>query len=292
MSQPSMEIEAMHLGGQRLEWGRRTYLMGIVNLTPDSFSGDGRAGDFEQVMAQARSFEAEADFLDLGAESTRPNATPVAAETELTRLLPALKAIRQGSRRLISVDTMKAEVAKAALDAGAHLVNDVTGLADPAMAALVAERGVGAIVMHSRGTPQTMMNLTDYGADLVGTLIEWFEERLERLTRQGVRREQIILDPGLGFAKTAPQNLEILHRLAEFRRLGRPLLVGLSRKGFIGQLVAGPDQTLPPGQQRDFGTAAGVALAVAGGADIVRVHNVAALAGAVRVADAIARFGA
>jgi dihydropteroate synthase len=281
--------DRLEIAGQVFSWGQRTYLMGILNLTPDSFSGDGLATDQAAVLAQLERFEAEADILDLGAESTRPNAAPVSAETELTRLLPALRAARARSRRVISVDTLKPAVAQAALQAGAHIINDITGLSDPAMRQLVAEWQVPAIVMHSRGTPQTMQSLTDYGGDVVGVLLEWFAARLDELEAAGIAREKVIIDPGLGFAKTARQNLEILNRLAEFKALGRPLLVGLSRKGFIGQLVGGPKPP-PPGPERDYGTAAGVALAIAGGADIIRVHNVPVLAGAVRVADAIARF--
>lgn len=279
----------LEIGGQVFTWGRRTYLMGILNLTPDSFSGDGLATDLAATLAQIERFEAEADILDLGAESTRPNADPVSVETELARLLPAVQAARQHSRRIISVDTFKPPVALAALQAGAHLINDITGLSDPAMRQLVAERQVPAIVMHLRGTPKTMQSLTDYGSDVVGALLEWFAAKLDELAAAGIAREKIIIDPGIGFAKTARQNLEILNRLNEFKALGRPLLVGLSRKGFIGQLVGGQNPP-PPGPERDYGTAAGVALAIAGGADIIRVHNVPALAGAVRVADAIARF--
>ncbi len=290
MNEPQA-LKSLEIGGQRFEWGQRTYLMGIVNLTPDSFSGDGLGNDPALAAEQAHRFDPHADLLDLGAESTRPNAEPVSAQTELVRLLPALAAVKAVSSRPISVDTLKPLVAKAALQAGAHFVNDITGLSDPAMRELVAEWGVPAVVMHSRGTSKTMMQLTDYGADLVATLLEWFSAKLEQLEQAGIQREKIILDPGIGFAKTADQNLEILDRLGEFKQLGQPLLVGLSRKGFIGQLVAGPGQPLPPGSERDYGTAAGVALAIAGGADIVRVHNVTALAGAVRVADAICRRG-
>lgn len=274
-----------------LEWGKRTYLMGILNLTPDSFSGDGLADDIEAAVTQARQFEPHTDIFDLGGESTRPNATPVEAEVELARVLPVLQAIRQFSGKLISIDTMKPKVADAALDAGANIINDVTGLANPAMRELVARRGVPAIVMHMRGTPQTMMSLTDYGNDVVGTLLNWFNDHLHELTQAGIKREQIIIDPGIGFAKNSKQNLEILHRLAEFKQLGCPLLVGLSRKKFVGELVTPPgSEQLLPGSDRDYGTTAAVALAIVGGADIVRVHNVLALAGAIWVADAIARF--
>ena len=287
MNQPAPAPLA--IGGQTFNWGSRTYLMGILNLTPDSFSGDGLATDRDAIVAQVRRFKAEADILDLGAESTRPNAEPVTAEEELARLLPAIAAARQHSRCLVSVDTFKPQVARMALQAGAHIVNDITGLSDPAMRQLVAETGVPAVVMHMRGTPKTMQSLTDYGGDVVGVLLEWFEHKLGELEAAGIGREKIILDPGIGFAKTARQNLEILHRLADFKQLGRPVLVGLSRKGFIGQLVGGQNPP-PPGPDRDYGTAAGVALAIAAGADIVRVHNVPALAGAVRIADAITRF--
>ncbi len=288
MSQPAPA--PLEIAGQTLIWGSRTYLMGILNLTPDSFSGDGLATDLAATTAQLKLFEPEADILDLGAESTRPNATPVPAQEELARLLPVIKAAKKYSRRLISVDTFKPEVARAALQAGAHIINDITGLTDPAMRELVAESGIPAIVMHMRGTPQTMLGLTDYGGDVVGVLVEWFDKKLDELKAAGIRREKIILDPGLGFAKNFTQNLEILHRLPAFKRLGQPLLIGLSRKSFVGRLVGGKNSP-PPGPERDYGTAAGVALAIAGGADIIRVHNVPALAGAVRVADAIARFG-
>lgn len=289
MNQPTSLPASLEIAGRTLTWGRRTYLMGILNLTPDSFSGDGLSTDLDATVAQIQLFEPEADILDLGAESTRPNATPVPAPEELARLLPVIEAARKYSHCLISVDTFKPEVARAALQAGAHIVNDITGLTDPAMRELVAGSGVPAIVMHMRGTPQTMLGLTDYGGDVVGVLLEWFDKKLDELKAAGIHREKIILDPGLGFAKNYEQNLEILHRLSEFKRLGQPLLIGLSRKSFVGRLVGGKNPP-PPGPERDYGTAAGAALAIAGGADIIRVHNVPALAGAVRVADAIARF--
>jgi dihydropteroate synthase len=284
-----LPLPTLEIAGQLFTWGSRTYLMGILNLTPDSFSGDGLSTDLAATLAQIQRFEQEVDILDLGAESTRPSSEPVSEETELARLLPVIATARQHSRRIISVDTLKPAVARAALQAGAHIVNDITGLADPAMRQLVAEQGVPAIVMHMRGTPKTMQSLTDYGSDVVGALLEWFDAKLVELAAAGIAREKIIIDPGIGFAKTASQNLEILHRLAEFKSLGLPVLIGLSRKNFIGQLVGGQNPP-PPGPERDYGTAAGVALAIAGGADIIRVHNVPAMAGAVRVADAISRF--
>lgn len=272
------------------QWGKRTYLQGIVNVTPDSFSGDGLATNPASILEQTRRFEPEIDIYDVGGESTRPRSTPVDAAIELERVLPAIRAIRSFSTKLISIDTMKPQVAEAALNAGAHIVNDVTGLRSPAMRELVARRGVPAIVMHMRGTPQNMMELTDYGADVVGALLDWFSDKLRELEQVGIAREQIIIDPGIGFAKTADQNMEILRRLPEFRAFGLPLLVGLSRKRFIADLVATPGASEPPpGYERDYGTAAAIALAITGGADIVRVHNVPAIAGAVRVADAFVR---
>lgn len=282
--------EALTIAGRNFEWGRRTFIMGILNVTPDSFSGDGLHVDQEAVLARALHFaEAGADILDIGGESTRPKATPVSETEELRRVLPALEAIRSRVNLPISIDTLKAGVARVALQAGAHIINDITGLSDPAMRQVAAESGAPVIIMHSRGTPQTMNDLTDYGGDVMGELERFFEQRMQEVEAAGVAREKIILDPGIGFAKTSAQNLEILRNLARLQQFGRPLLVGVSRKAFIGKLVAGPNREPAPPVERVYGTTAAVALAIAGGADIVRVHDVAALAGAVRVADAITR---
>lgn len=283
-------IEALTIAGRRFEWGRRTYLMGILNLTPDSFSGDGLGVDLDAALDQAQRFaEAGADILDLGGESTRPNAVPVSETEEEQRVLPVLEVIHAALPLPLSIDTFKPEVARAALQAGGHLLNDITGLAHPVMRTLAAESGAPVIIMHSRGNAQTMQQLTDYNGDVLGELERFFEQRLTEVEAAGVKCEKIILDPGIGFAKTATQNLEILRNLPRLRRLGYPLLIGVSRKAFIGRLVAGPGQESRPPAERVYGTVAAVTLAIAGGADIVRVHDVEALAGAIRVADAIVR---
>ncbi len=282
----------LEVAGRRFEWGRRTYLMGILNTTPDSFAGDSLGDDVERAVAQARAFVAAgADILDIGGESTNPyHSAPVAVEEETRRVLPVIRAIRDESDVPLSIDTRKTQVAAAALDAGAHFINDITGLADPAMRELAARTGAPVIIMHSRGTPQTMMTMTDYGGQLIEALLKFFRERVALVLAAGVQPAKIILDPGIGFAKDGAQNLEILQRLAELRELGYPLLLGVSRKGFVGRLVAGglAHEPVPP-QQRIFGTAAAVTMAIAGGADIVRVHDVAAMTDVIKVADAIVR---
>ena len=283
----------LEVAGRRFEWGRRTYLMGILNITPDSFAGDSLGDDVERALAQARAFVAAgADILDIGGESTNPyHSAPVAAEEEIRRVLPIIRAIAGELNVPLSIDTRKPQVAEAALEAGAHFINDITGLAEPSMRELAARSGAPVIIMHSRGTPQTMMSMTDYGGQLVPELLKFFRERVALVIADGVHRANIILDPGIGFAKDGAQNIEILQHLAKLRdELGYPLLLGVSRKGFVGRLVAGGlnHEPVPP-QQRVFGTAAAVTMAIVGGADIVRVHDVAEMADVIKVADAITR---
>ncbi|RME49715.1 MAG: dihydropteroate synthase [Chloroflexi bacterium] len=267
--------------------------MGIINVTPDSFSGDGLAGDVEAAVEQARQFvEAGADILDIGGESTRPGSQPVSAEVEMQRVLPAIQAITEKTDVPVSIDTYKAEVAAAALDAGAHIVNDVWGLRmDPDMAPLVAERGVPVIVMHNRSRPKNVIQEERLGGRYIGVVYEnLMEDILHELQacidmglKAGIELRQIIVDPGIGFGKTVEQNLTIINKLDRLQSLGRPILVGPSRKSFIGYIL-----DAPPGE-RAFGTAAAVALAIARGADIVRVHDVRAMAHVVRMTDAIVR---
>lgn len=287
-------VKELEVAGRRLEWGRRTYLMGIINATPDSFSGDSLGHDLAWAVTQARLFAAAgADILDIGGESTNPyHSEPVTLVEELQRVLPVVQAIASEIKLPLSIDTRKPEVAQAALASGAHIINDITGLQEPTMRSLAAATGAPTIIMHSRGTPQTMRQLTDYNGQLIETLIEFFQARIAECLAAGVRPHQIILDPGLGFAKNGTQNIEIIQRLPELRRkLDYPLLIGASRKGFIGRLVAGGlDREPVSPDQRIFGTAAAVALAIAGGADIVRVHDVEAMAGVLRVSDAIVRI--
>ena len=263
--------------GDRLSWGQRTYVMGVINVTPDSFSGDGLGGDVQAAVEQALRFEAEgADFLDIGAESTRPGHHLISETEEMKRLLPSLEAVAACVSIPISVDTWKSGVARAALNVGASIVNDVWGLqADPDMAGVVAEHNAGLIVMHN----QRGHHYDDLLEDVAGGLRKSSDSALEA----GVSRENLIVDPGIGFGKTADQNLEVLKNLRRLKELELPVLVGTSRKSTIGRLLG-----LPP-DQRIEGTAASVALAIAGGADVVRVHDVQAMTRVCRVTDAIVR---
>ena len=258
----------------------RTLVMGVVNVTPDSFSDGGRFLDPAAASAHARRLVSEgADLVDLGAESTRPGAEPVPADEQLRRLLPVLGGLAHDGVS-ISVDTASAEVAARALDAGAHVVNDVTALRDGAMASMVAAAGAGLVLMHMRGTPATMQHEPRY-ADVAREVRDWLAERLEAARRAGIDAERVALDPGIGFGKTVRHNLELLSRLEELEALGRPVLVGASRKSFLGKLL-----DLPVDQRLEAGLSA-AAVAVFLGARIVRTHDVAATVRAVRIADAL-----
>jgi dihydropteroate synthase len=289
------------IGPLTCRWGTRTFVMGILNVTPDSFSGDGLLAGAEpgspQIVEAAlrqaqRMVEEGADLLDVGGESTRPGSKPLPAEEEMRRVVPVVERLARELPVPISIDTYKATVAEAALDAGAHLVNDVWALAaDPEMASLVARRQVPVILMHNRSRrseaaidPQLggRYQGTEY-RDLLGDVIAELRERVSRALEAGIARERIIVDPGIGFGKTVEQNLELLDRLRELRVLGQPLLVGTSRKSFTGYTLK-----LPP-EQRLEGTAASVALAIDRGADIVRVHDVLAMVRVSRLSDAVVR---
>jgi len=267
------------------DWGTRTYVMGIVNVTPDSFSGDGLyqdGDDVAAVVAWARACEAAgADLLDVGGESTRPGHAPVDERTELARVIPAIHAIAAAVSIPISVDTYKAAVAAAALQAGARLVNDVWALAaDPAMAGVVARAQVPVVLMHNQEG-------TSY-QDLVPDVIEALAARVSAAEAAGIARARIIVDPGIGFGKTAAHNLELIDRLDELKVLGLPILLGASRKRFIGRILGDARGDAPP-EERLEGTAAAVAVGIARGAGIVRVHDVAAIVKVARVTDAITR---
>ena len=262
--------------------GARTLVMGVVNVTPDSFSDGGRLAGTEAAVAHGlRLFEEGADWVDVGGESTRPGAIPVPEDEETRRVAPVVEGLRRRGAGPLSVDTAKASVARSALDAGADLVNDVSAFGyDPAMASLVAERGCPAVLMHLRGGFGDMHRAPAY-RDVMGEVIEELSQALARAEAAGVSREQLLLDPGIGFSKDAGHSLEALRRLGEMAALDRPLLVGPSRKSFIGRVLGRP----PEG--RLMGTAAAVAAAVLFGAHVVRVHDVAAMADVVRVCDAI-----
>jgi dihydropteroate synthase len=271
------------LRGAEVELGGRTLVMGVLNVTPDSFSDGGRFADAESAIAAGLALFADgADWVDVGGESTRPGgASRVPAETERARVVPVIEGLRRRGAGILSIDTTRAEVARAALDAGADLVNDVSGLRfDPAMAGLVAERRVPAVLMHLRGDFETMHREPRY-ADVTREVGAELADALRRGEEAGIARERMIVDPGIGFAKDAAHSLEVLRRLPELAALDRPLLVGPSRKSFIGRVLDRPVG------ERLFGTAAAVAAAVLGGAHVVRVHDVKEMAQVVRVADAI-----
>lgn len=269
-------------GGHRwhFEPGALPRLMGIVNVTPDSFSDGGRHVEQDAAVAHAHALaDSGANLLDVGGESTRPGAAPVSVEVERARVLPVVERLARGGVP-ISIDTSKAAVAEAALVAGAVIVNDVTALGDPRMAEVVARQGAGLILMHMRGTPRTMQQGDLSSADIVGEVRDSLAERLAYAVGAGVPREAIVLDPGIGFGKTVTQNIALLAGLRCLATLGRPLLVGLSRKSFLGVLT---ERTV---EQREAGTTAAHALATVEGAHLLRVHDVAAARDAVRVAAA------
>jgi dihydropteroate synthase len=269
----------------RFEFPRPTLLMGSVNVTPDSFSDGGDFLDSKRAIEHALQLVSEgADILDIGGESTRPNATPVPEEEELRRVLPVIRELFSVSKVAVplSIDTMKPRVAAAALEAGASIVNDVAAnRSDAEMWSLVRESGAGYVVMHMQGTPQTMQRNPVY-ADVVAEVGNFLAERLERLRASGVEAEQVILDPGIGFGKTCEHNLELLARMGHFRTYQRPLLAGASRKGFIGQLT---DATTAA--ERLPGSLACACAAIEAGAQIIRTHDVAATRQAITIFEAI-----
>ncbi|MEO5957067.1 MAG: dihydropteroate synthase [Nitrospiraceae bacterium] len=267
-----------------IEFPGRPLMMGVVNVTPDSFSDGGRYLDAEAAVAHAIQLEEEgADLLDIGAESTRPGADPVDEAEELRRAIPVVTVVARAVTVPISIDTSKASVAQAALDAGAVLVNDVTALrGDPAMVEVIARTGAGIVLMHMQGAPQTMQQAPCY-ENVVEEIAAFFEERIRFAMAHGVARRQIVLDPGIGFGKLLVHNLTLLAGLHRFACFGCPLLVGVSRKAFLGQLVDRPVQ------ERQWATAAAVAMAVERGAGILRVHDVRAMKEVMQVTVAISQ---
>ena len=243
--------------------------MGIVNVTPDSFYDGGRYACVEQAVAHALDLvEQGADILDIGGESTRPGAVPIDEAVELAHVIPVVDELARRTMVPLSIDTTKAEVARRGLDCGASIINDVSALrGDPAMASIIAQFDAGVVLMHMQGTPQTMQQNPRYD-DVVQQVRQFLQDRVQCAMESGIPQSHIVLDPGFGFGKLVSHNLELLRQLSSLSTLGRPLLVGLSRKGFIGQVVDRPVQ------QREWGTAAAVALAVERGAKIIRVHDV------------------
>lgn len=264
---------------------QKTLLMGVINITPDSFSDGGKFESADSALGQALKLTREgADILDLGAESSRPNAEALSGQEELERLIPVLQAIREKTSTLISVDTTKAEVARECLQCGADIVNDISGLHDSGgeLADVVREFNAGLILMHRRGNAKTMQSMTQYD-DLIADVLAELKVSVDLALKRGVKLEQIVVDPGIGFAKDAEQNLKILRELEQFHHLKRPILLGPSRKSFIGH-VTGREV-----HAREFGTAAVIADAVLKGIQIVRVHNVGAMRDVVLMTEAIRR---
>ena len=273
----SVDLGVTRCGGTEFRWGQRTYVMGIVNLTPDSFSGDGLGANTDAALAQARLFiEEGADIIDVGGESTRPESSPIPADEELGRVIPFIEKLVGESTVPVSIDTYRSEVARHALKAGAVMVNDVWGFRrDPTLPQVAAEWGVPVVITA---------NQRDMTYDeIIPEVIDFLRQGMKMALDAGVAWENIIVDPGIGFGKTVQGNLEIIRRLGELKELGRPVLLGTSRKSVIGRVL-----DLPP-HQRMEGTAATVALGIANGADIVRVHDVLQMVRVARMTDAIVR---
>ncbi|MDZ8109122.1 MAG: dihydropteroate synthase [Nostoc sp. DedQUE12a] len=271
--------------GRCFEWGQRTYLMGILNVTPDSFSDGGEFNTTSGALVQAQALVAAgADIIDVGGQSTRPGAKQITLQEELDRVLSVLQVLRREISVPISVDTTRAAVARASVEAGADMINDISGGSfDSEMLPTVASLGVPIILMHIRGTPQTMQQMTDY-QDLMAEIFSFLQKQIAAATAVGIDPDKVIIDPGIGFAKNYEQNLEIFQRLRSLRALNCPILVGASRKSFIGKILNQPDP-----KARVWGTAAACCAAIVNGADILRVHDVQEMRDVSLVADAIFR---
>ncbi|MGR3177875.1 MAG: dihydropteroate synthase [Candidatus Anammoxibacter sp.] len=275
------EYTITHNKGQ-LQFGRKTRIVGVINLTPDSFSKDGFCYDTEKALQHADDLVREgADIIDVGGESTRPEASPVSEEEELRRVIPLIKELSKSIDVPISIDTYKSRVAEKALDAGAQIINDISGLrADKDMVNVVVASKAPIILMHMQGTPLDMQNMPTYN-DVVSEIILFFQELINKAISHGVDEHNIIIDPGIGFGKTVRHNLEILNRLEEFKELGCPIMVGPSRKAFIGKVLNKPEE------ERLLGTLATVAIAIAHGSNIIRVHDVNETVEIAKMCDAI-----
>jgi dihydropteroate synthase len=277
----------LKLPSRTLVLGERTLVMGVLNVTPDSFSDGGKFLDPRSAIEHALGMErAGADLLDIGGESTRPGSTGTGAETELARILPILEGLRGALKIPISVDTRKSEVAEAAISAGTQIINDISGLrSDPRIAEVAQRRGVPLVLMHMRGEPQTMQK-GPFARDVMNDVMQGLRTSITTARKARVGKSQIIIDPGIGFGKSFEQNYELLRRLPELAKLGCPLLVGTSRKGFLGATLA-RDGKAAPADDRLWATAATVTASILGGAHIVRVHDVTEMAQVARVADCL-----
>ncbi len=281
----------LKLARRSLLLGERTLVMAVLNLTPDSFSDGGQFFSLDRAVARALEMEREgADVLDIGGESTRPGSSAIPAAEEISRVLPVISALRRRLKIPISIDTRKASVAEIALGAGAEIVNDISGLHyDPALARVTARQNAPIILMHMRGTPRTMQK-KPFARDVLKDVRDGLRESVSVARNAGIAKSQIVLDPGIGFGKSHEQNYELIAKLAELEKLGFPLLVGTSRKGFIGATLARSGKPRPP-DERIWGTAATVAASILNGAHIVRVHDVAAMVQVARVIDSVLDSG-
>jgi dihydropteroate synthase len=279
----------LKLRSQTLVLGERTLIMGVLNVTPDSFSDSGKYEQPELAIERALAMEqAGADILDIGGESTRPGSEETSASEELDRILPVLEGLRGRLKIPISVDTRRSTIAELAICAGAEIINDVSGLrSDARMAEVAAKHGVPLILMHMRGEPRTMQS-GPFARDVIRDVTQGLRESAARARKAGVAKSQIILDPGIGFGKSHAQNYELIEKLPRLAALGYPLLVGTSRKGFLGATLARDGKSAPP-EARIWGTAASVTASILGGAHVVRVHDVAEMVQVARVADCVAR---
>ena len=277
----------LELSNHTLDFSNKTYLMGVLNVTPDSFSDGGLHFYLDRAVEHAvKLVEDGADIIDIGGESTRPGSEAISTEEELRRTISVIESVARRIAAPISIDTCKAEVALRAIDAGASIVNDISGLRfDPAMAKAVASRGVPVIVMHIKGIPRDMQEHPVYEA-LVPEIMDYLRTSIRMAVEAGIREDMIVVDPGIGFGKTFDHNLRVLRDLNEFTALGKPIAIGVSRKAFIGKILGGASTS-----ERLEGTAAAVAISIVNGANIVRVHDVKEIAKVVKVADAIKKGG-
>lgn len=266
-----------------IELGKETLIMGVLNCTPDSFSDGGSYENVDSMVKRAlEMIEQGAGLIDIGGESTRPGSEPVDEAEELKRVVPVIQKLREQSEILISIDTTKAAVAQAAIEAGADIINDISGFKiDPKMKQVAINTQAGCMLMHMRGTPQTMQQFLDY-EDIVQDIISYFEEIIRDLVSSGIDRKCLMIDPGIGFSKNVEQNLTLIRQLADFEKLKLPILLGTSRKSFIGHVLEKTDPT-----DRVWGTAASIAIGIANGAHVVRVHDIKEMSDVTRLSDAI-----
>lgn len=274
----------MNCRGKQLDFGQRTLIMGVLNVTPDSFSEEGRYFEVDSAIAHAKRMVNEgADIIDIGGESSRPGALSISADEELTRVLPVVERLASEIPVPISIDTYKANVARRALQAGAHIVNDITALSgDSDMASVVSEMHAGLVLMHMKGNPRTMQHSPAY-QNVISDILRFFQERIGKAEKNGIHPDSILVDPGIGFGKTTEHNLEILRRLRDFQSLNKPILIGTSKKSFIGKIL-----DLPVNERME-GTAATITWAISQGADVVRIHDVKPMRRVAQMTDAIYR---